>query len=444
MSTHATAVLGQRVVGFFDSRFQHVARNSVWTAVTTIVVAGAVFAETILLARYLGTKGFGVYVLVIAYPEAIQIILDFRTREAMTRYLGDFLARNQAWEAVAVVKLLSLINLGVLVSAFLIVVASAPLVAPWLTDDREAASLMQVYAIAMLFGGLDTTAGSVLRVFDRFRLSFLTGAGMIVLRVSIVAGLISAHSSLEGLIWGRVVAEIVTTSVIGGNAFVLLKRALWPHRRAPIRVLSSRRGEITRFLLHLNVQGSIRAAATKLDVLLVGLLGGPASASIYKVGVQFGSSPLLLSDPLFVAVYPLFTRWRALGHTHEIRSVGRKATLVLASVALPVAASLAMESKPIVSTAVGADFSDAWLPMVVILVAVLPVVSLFWGRAAMLSFGDARTATRIILAATALQLALLAVLVPLYGATGGAVAFAAMNLSSALLTLVYLKKRVLV
>ncbi len=206
-------------------------------------------------------------------------------------------------------------------------------------------------------------------------------------------------------------------------------------------MLAVLRGERARFLVHVNIQGSISAAASKLDVLLVGALGGPASASIYKIGVQFGTSPLLMSDPLFVAAYPLFTRWRAVGQGAAIRTVGRKASLVLAALAIPVALVLAVKSKAIVSMAVGSQFSGAWLPMVIILFGVLPTVLLFWGRAAMLTFGDARQATKVIGTAAGVQLVLLFSLVPPFGSTGAATALAAMNIAGALLTSAYLRRR---
>jgi hypothetical protein len=77
--------------------------------------------------------------------------------------------------------------------------------------------------------------------------SLFSWAGMIVLRVLVAARRISAHFSLEALIWGRVVAEVEAKAVLGGSAIALVKRALWPHRRARLRTLMSRRREITGF-----------------------------------------------------------------------------------------------------------------------------------------------------------------------------------------------------
>ena len=155
---------------FFDSNFVHVLRNSSWSIAATFVTAGSLFIEIILLARYLGRDVFGVYLLVLAYPQAVQAILDFRTREAMTRYLGEFVTLRQKEYAVAIVKLLWLIDLLVAAAAFAIVVGTASFVAPHLTEDPNGAHLMQVYALAMVLGAIDNTAGTILQVFRPLRL----------------------------------------------------------------------------------------------------------------------------------------------------------------------------------------------------------------------------------------------------------------------------------
>jgi O-antigen/teichoic acid export membrane protein len=443
MTMEGASVFRPRFAGFLDANFRHVARNSLWAIATTAVVVASVFIETILLARYLGARGFGVYVLIIAYPEAVQMVLDFRTREAMTRYLGEFLARKQLAEAVAVVKLLFVVDAVVLMAAFGIVITTAGLVAPWLTDRAGAASLMQIYAIAVLLGGLDTTAGSVLRVFDRFGLSFLTGGGVMLLRLAIIAMLISGGAGLHGLIWGRVGAEAIRTLFIGGSAAFLLKRALWAQRRATPRALAPRRREIARFLMHMNLQGTVRAVASKLDVLTVGALAGPSAASLYKIAMQFGSSLLLLSDPLFVAVYPMFTRWRALGRIRELRSVGRKLSLVLCVLAVPIACFLVFKSRLVISAAVGSEFAAASTPMIVILLGVLPAVVLFWARAVMLAEGDTGIATKIAVGSVVAQFAVLLTFVQAQGALGGAVAFTVSNLVTVVASLIYLRRRTL-
>lgn len=439
----ASIAARQRLATFLEGATGQVARNSSWSIATTTMTASLFFVETVVLARHLGKTGFGVYVLVIAYPEAVQLFLDFRTREAMTRYLGSFLARGQKDKAVAIVKLLWLVDLCVVVGAFLIVFATAPLVAPRLTDDPNATQLMRVFAVAMLLGGLDATAGSVLRVFERFGLSFLVAAGSMIPRLAIIIALVSSGAALEGIVWGRLAAELWATLVAGGAAFVLLKRALWPHRAARLSALAGSRREILRFLGHMNLQGSIRAAASKLDVLAVGALAGPGTASIYKIGVQFGSSPLLFADPLFSAVYPTFTRLHAVGDDSAIRTVSRKLTGVLSLGVIPVGVALAVASESLLRKVVGDDFAGAWITMVIVLAAAVPVVIFFWGRAAMLALGDPGTATAITGTAILVQFVLLVPLVVWLDAAGAALALASMNVVTVLLTVRYARRKLI-
>jgi O-antigen/teichoic acid export membrane protein len=431
----------KRIRRFFDADFRQVVRNSSWSVATTALTVGLFFAETTILARHFGPKTFGVYLLVLAYPEAVQLFLDFRTREAMTRYLGGFLAREEHPEAVAVVKLLWLVDLGVVCSAYALVFVTAPLVAPHLTHDPGSSHLMRIYGIAMLLGGLDATAGVILRVFDRFRLSFLTGGGAMVVRLSIIVAVVSTGSGIGGVIWARVASEALTTLVVGTAAFVLLKQALWRYRRTAVRRLSGRLSEISRFLLHTNFQGSLRAAAGKLDVIAVGAIGGPATASFYKLGLQFGSSPLLFSDPLFSAVYPQFARAHALENDRQIRRIGLRVSIVLAAVAIPTATVLALTSKLLLTGIVGKAFAAAWVPFVIALAGVVPSVVFFWGRPAMLSLGEPRVASRIAVASIIVQFVVLLALIHPFGAGGAAAGFAAMNLIGVALTIRYLRRR---
>ena len=204
-------------------------------------------------------------------------------------------------------------------------------------------------------------------------------------------------------------------------------RALGDNRQAPIRTLRGQLKGIAGFLANTNITSLVRVGSTKLDVLLVGVLAGPSEASLYKIATQFGASPLLLRDPLYVAIYPTFTRWRALGLGDRIRTTGRKASVALTVTAVPVALVLATWSEQILTFVVGAEFADAWIPMVVVLVGVLPVLIFFWAGPALLATGDAGAVTKVVTFSGLLQIALLFPLTSAFGATGAAVSLAAMG-----------------
>lgn len=437
----ATTSAGDRTTRFLDSSFRQILRNSSWAIGSQFLSAGAILVETALLGRHLGVRQFGVYVLVIAYPEAVQMILDFRTREAMTKYLSEFLALDERASAAALVKVLWVIDAAVSAVAFGIVVATAPFVAGHLVDRPDAAHIMVIYAIGMFFGSLDATAGTILRVFERFPLAFGGAAATSLIRLGLIVAAVAGGAGVGGVVWARVAAEVATTAIMGALALFLLKRALWRERGSSFSVLRGRSRELTRFLVSTNLLGFLKVASSKLDVLIIGFLATPAIVGTYKVAVQFGSSPLLLSEPLFLAIYPSFSRWWALGLHDQIRSIGRRITLLLAALAIPAGVGLAYASRPLLSVTVGHDFERAATPLAILLAGIIPVVILSWTRAAILSMGAAGVATKIAAVGAAVELVLLFVLVPSFGASGGTTSLALMNLSALGLTLVYLRRR---
>ncbi|MBA2504689.1 MAG: oligosaccharide flippase family protein, partial [Thermoleophilaceae bacterium] len=248
-------------------------RNSGWALLATGVNALALLGETIVLARYLGARELGVLLLIIAFPEAVQKLLDFRVKDAMTRYVAGFLEQGRKADAVAIAKLLWVVDVGVSLMAFAFVAATASLAADLLLNDADLGRLMIVYAIGQLFGALDSAGGSILRAIDRFSLSFIAGSVAAALRFGFVLVAVLLGAGLEGLVWARVAAEVLGTLLLGAVSLRAFLPLVWEHRSAPIRRLRPQFAEIRRFLLSTNLIGIVRTASTKLDTLLVGALG---------------------------------------------------------------------------------------------------------------------------------------------------------------------------
>lgn len=414
---------------------------SAWTVGVTGINTAARLAEVILLARYLSPHGLGVFLLIVAYPEAVQQLLDCRAPEAMTRYLGQFLAEGRKRRAVALVKLLWLIDVAVSAVALAIVLLTAGFVSSVLLDDDGFGRLMAIYAAGMFVASLDTASPAILRVLDRFSLSFVVGAASALARLGLIVVMIVAGAGLEGLIWATVIASVFGTLVSAALALRELKRVLWDHRWAPVSTLRDRLKEISLFLVNTNLAGTLRLASTKLDALIVGLLAGPATVSLYKVALQLGSAPLYLSEPLFIAAYPSFVRAHTLGRLAEIRETTRRLTILLAAIAIPPALLLALEGRALIGLTVGEDFAPAVVPFAIVLLSLLPALVFFWTRARILSLGGAAALVRIVAVATGLQIAGLVVFVPALGATGAAISIAVMNLTAVGLQILFLQRR---
>lgn len=421
--------------------FRRVAANSAWSAGAGLLTTGALFLESVVLARHLGASQYGVFLLAYAYPQAVQLFLDFRTRETLTRYLSGYLVSGDKRRAVALVKFLWLTDFVVICVALLLIWVTAPWIGPALTGSSVATELVRIAALATFVGGLDAIAGSTIRVYDRFRLSFATSGIAVGARLVIIITIVRAGGGLEAIVWAPVLAEAVTTVVLSVVAFRLLRTSLRGHWGVRVSELREELGSILRFMMQTNLLSALRAASSKLDVLVVGVLAGPIAASTYKVSVQVGSSTMLLADPIHLAAYPAFSRMLAAGESQTLRVMGLKLSRMIAAAAIPLTLCGVVVAPELLPWLFGSTFHDAVLPSIIILLGNLPAVILVWGRAAYLAAGDAGFGLRVVALGTVTQLALLLSLTGTLGATGAALAFAAMSTTIATMTAFYLHRR---
>ena len=424
-----------------DASMGRLASRSGWSIAATAAVTGVLFVETILLARHFGVHGYGVLLLIIAFPEAVLQILDLRIKDALTKYLSEALEGGRREQAVAMLKLFWLLDVAVGVLCLALVAALAGVVAEGLVEEPDAAHLMRIYAIGIAFGTLDAASGTVLRVLDRFPVAFYAqSAGMLVRLVLVVAAIV-LDGSLEAVVWARVAAEVLLTVVLAVTSLALLRPLLGDVRRTPMSALAGRRRELFGFLMNTNLSGLLKMAATKLDTILVGALASPSAVALYRFALQFARAPVQLADALYAAVFPTVARSLASGRSAELRALLRRTTLMLAALMLPVVAVTLLFGGDILALAGGERYRDAAAVFVICLIGVTPYVALFWLRPVLLSAGHPGVILRISAVATALQMLLIVVLVPRIGVEGAAIALASANILGVLYQLHFMRRR---
>jgi O-antigen/teichoic acid export membrane protein len=283
---------------------------------------------------------------------------------------------------------------------------------------------MRIYSIGVFLASLDSASGTVLRTLDRFGLAFGTGASAYAGRLALVVGVVSLGGGLEALVWARVGGELLQTLFQGIASFLVLRPLLWSDRRSPVSLLGDRLPEIRRFLLNTNLTGVLRMAATKLDTLLVGVLASPATVAIYRIALQFGRAPVLLSDPLNLVVYPEFARDFARGRIRRMREIARRGSVYVAAVALPATVIVGLEGDALIGALVGNGYRAAATPLLLCLVGALPYVVFFWLSPLLLATSHAGTVLEIAGTGTVVQFVSLAALVPRFGAAGAAAGLA--------------------
>jgi O-antigen/teichoic acid export membrane protein len=424
-----------------DTSMRRLAGRSGWTIASTAVVTIAVFAETIVLARHFGVEQYGVLLLAIAIPEFILQILDFRIKDALTVYLSEALESGSHDVAVALLKLFWLIDVLVGVLALVLVLALANVAAEHLMQDPDAAELIRIYALGLVFSTLDGASGSVLRVLDRYPVAFFAGSVGIVVRVGLVLLAVSLFGSLESVTWARVAGEVALTLVMGTITLRLVWKLLHGQRHARISLLSDRRREIFRFLLSTNLTGLLKTASMKLDTILLAAFLSPSAVGLYRFALQFARAPVQLADALYAAVFPTVARGFATGRRSAVRRLlGQTSQMLGIGMVAVLAVGLAFGSD-LLELAGGRQYADGAAAFNIALVGVAPYFVFFWLRPVLLSAGHPGVILRTSTGVVALQMVLIAVLVPLWGVEGAALAVSVAGVAGVAYQLHFVRSR---
>jgi O-antigen/teichoic acid export membrane protein len=405
------------------------AANSAWTISGTAIATACLFAEMAILARYLGPQALGVLLLIFAFPEAVQQLLDFRVRETMTVFLSRFMARKQWREAVALLKMLWLVDVGVALVALLIVLATAGLVAEPL-GAGDHVGLIRLYAVGVAITALDSASGSVLRVMDRFRLAFVVAAVSNILRLSLIAAIAAGDGTLGDLVLGRISADLITTLAFAVTSVVVLARPLGPYRDTRARDIKPHFPEVRAMMLASNGIGILKMVGSRLDLIVIGVLATPAVVALYRTGSQFARLPMAFGDALNSVIFPALSRELAVGRTDRARQMVRSSTLALAAGLLPVLILGVLANGWIAELALGKEFRDAGPVFAIGLLATIPSVVVYWSYPLVLSLGRIRSAMVAVAASVVGQFVLIFALVPGLDEIGAAIAMAGGQLIS--------------
>jgi O-antigen/teichoic acid export membrane protein len=360
--------------------------DSVWSTATTGVTVGFQMLEIVVLSRALPKEALGAYFLVTAFPELVQGLLDLRLQEIMIKYLIGFMKAGEAGKANALVKLTWLVSAATGLLIILIVAGIAPL-ASALVGGAADRKLMLFYAFGLFLGSLQGRSGAILRALGRFDLNFWIAAAIAVLRFLLVVAPVLLILGLPGLIAGRVVAQCLSTIIVGTTSYLLLRSRIRIDFKAPISLLLPLWKELAHFAFHLNLASAAKSLAQRFDTILVGAFLSPGTVAAYKVVGQLGRAIYLVSDPLMTAAYPQFVQLACSGQFCALNRLARRSSFTVAATLVPVLFLFTFLHRPLVRAFAGSQYlGSSWLLPLFAWSNVFAIV-LFWTHPYLLSVG---------------------------------------------------------
>lgn len=360
-----------------------------------------------LATRVLGLEGFGSFILVTAFAQALTGLASFQTWQAVVRWgqreetLPDAIGFALALDVLTVV-------VGAVVAALLLGLAG-----DWLPVPPHLRVETFAYTVVSLLAVRSTPTG-ILRLRDRYAKAATADTITPIVRIvgAVIVALVAPTIPAFLLAWA--VAEIVTAAAYWWFAF---RDDPLSVGHISLRHLPRVEKDAWSFVFGTGLSGMLLIASRQLVVLLVGALGGAAAAGIYRVAAQLGEGLLKLAQAVLRATYPELVRDPEAAR-HIAARIGRIAFVTgIATVVFGLVAGHWM-----IKAVAGREYLGAYVPMIVLAAASAIELAGATLEALLVSRGHALRNFLIRAVPTGLALAALPFVVAWAGPTGAAAA----------------------
>ncbi len=396
------------------------ARDSSMLGVATGATTIGMMLQVALVTHGLGLRQYGLFALVAAVVALVERFFNLDVSRTSIVFATPHLKQNLRAAA-------GVFQFGYLVSGvtgllgFAAVVAMAPFVGPRLIGTHGAL-LLVLYGAMLLSSTGDTASQTLLQVLGRFRAIAALTMFREAARIGFVAIAVYAFHSLVAVVLLLLAHDALMGVVgVGVAARAFRRHARTLHLWEP--ALAEARGD-RRGMLGMMVQTNLitygRLVESQAPTLLLGVIAGPLTVGVFKIGLAAATAIGQLTTPAWNAVMPRLARLWASADFPAIRQLIRQSTLLAAVILVPAAVIAILVRDPLLTLFGGHEAARAGL--VFALVAVAQVVNgiLFWNGQVLYASHRARIVTAIYLPCVAAMLGLVIGLVHVWGADGAA------------------------
>lgn len=402
--------------------WQRVARGAGWllggNALATVLTA----VRAILLAKHLGAAQYGTLGLIIATGTLFARLAEFRSGEAVIKYVNQFLTQEQPQQATAVTKATLLVDLAGGLVAYLLMVSTAPLTATHLTHNAANAPLIQLYALTLLLAVPSGTAVALLRLSNQYSLLAKQEAGFALLQLLGSITILTLGGSLRHLIYFFIIATAAQSSLhlwLWQRAAHTLQLPAWP--TAPLRLLQPQRPELSRFLLATNLTGTLKGVQTNLDTLLIGFWLGPTATGYYRLARNAAQLFAFPINPLYQVAYPEFTRLWA--QPQQLRRLFWQMVLLSTGFSIVAGTAVSLTAPWLLHTFLDPSYQPALPIFNLLLIGITTILASQYVHALLLAGGSATPTTWAYAAGVIAQTIILGLTLPTVGLIGAGYAF---------------------
>ncbi|WP_460795660.1 MATE family efflux transporter [Nocardioides pacificus] len=404
---------------------RQLARGGAITLVGAMYAAVAGFALTLAVGRLFGAHLSGLFFGAVAVFMILNGAALLGSDTGMLRSLAAnraVHAHRDAWESVRA-GLWPVLGWSLLLAGGL-TWASADLARAFAPDDVELATgFLRVLAATLVLSAVGQACLNGTRSFGSLRpFVLLYQVWLPTSRLLLVVALWGAGDDGTLLLWSWAL-PLLTMDVVALAYVLLAARRGLRLPGAPARPRREVWAEVWRFNLPRGLASMFEIGIVWIDVIIVGLMLGPAAAGAYAAASRFITSGTMAMEALRVGTAPTLAASYSRGELDRVQGVYALSSVWLVLLSWPMFLALASFA-PLAMGLVGEDFLVAATAMSVMALGILGYLALGNINSVLLMAGLSRVTAGNTAVSLTLNIVLNLVLIPVLGLTGAAIAWA--------------------
>ena len=275
--------------------------------------------------------------------------------------------------------------------------------------------------LAIVLTIFDNLYYSTIKAYEQFFISRSSAIMRVILRVVLIVLLLNLDCSVVAVAF----ADFLAIFLIMIYRMIFMKRRLKVQYRKPARGAIQLK-EIFGFSAYVIVYSLTEKVFWQLDKVVLGIMAGGISVTIYTIGSQISSSISSVSSTVSSMYLP---------HAVKTSTKGKEYTAVMAQMArfqlfviIPVFLGFVFFGKDFLRLWVGEGYDESYKIALVLIVTLIPVLLQSYGEALLKAINIQKVYASAMVVSVAANILLTVLLIPHLGAYGAALASAIVNI----------------
>lgn len=392
-----------------------VIKNTTYLFSSNTITVGLNTVQTLIATYLLGPTQYGVLGLVTSFTSSVNSLLSFRMGELVIKYAGEQITRGRKDKAAAIIKGAALTEALTSLGAFLLLILTAGWAATTIIKVPQATPWIILFGTSILANIVFETSTATLQLGGHFK----SQAVLNLVQSIVVTSLLLAAIFFHGTIYFVLVAYLLGKFVQGLGTTFLAIRWVGPLLDADWYKVSfgliDNRRELGHFAVSTNLSGSINMIIRDSEVLWVGYFLSATAAGYYKLALALMNLTTIPISQIINTTFPQISKTVAMHEWSTLKRLLRRTSAIAAVWIVFCAAGMLL---------IGPLFfvyykNGAFLPTLPAMFVLLPGFAIqgifFWNRPLLLSLGKPNFPLMVNASLGLGKIALMFLLVPLYG-----------------------------